>query len=98
MQARDAMKHSVSASKANALRAQRKEAAAEALREATALVRDCTRQVAQARSQDLLEHRALDKSLEELSAALAQLSRHASRGVDNPGPGLSWLQNAVSEL
>jgi hypothetical protein len=98
MQARDAMKHSVSASKANALRAQRKDAAAEALREATASVRDCTRQVAQARSQDLLELRALDKSLEELSAALAQLARHASRGVDNPGPGLSWLQNAVSEL
>ncbi|MFJ9552656.1 hypothetical protein ACIRPH_02500 [Nocardiopsis sp. NPDC101807] len=79
-------------------RAKRKSAAAKTLQEAAKLVSESTQQASQARSQDLMEHRALDESLLELATALKKLSRVASRGVEEPGPGLSWLQDAVADL
>ncbi|MFD6953568.1 hypothetical protein A6A08_22155 [Nocardiopsis sp. TSRI0078] len=97
-EARSAMESGIGEAEADIRRAERKLAAAETLREATKLIRECTQQVAQARSHNLLEHRALDDSLEELGTALKQLSRHASRGVEQPGQGLAWLQEAVAEL
>lgn len=94
----DALDRGVAGAEAAFRRNQRKLAAAERLSEAVGLVRECTEQVAQARSQDLLQQEALDSSIVELSKALKQLSRHASRGAENPGPGLSWLQDAVADL
>jgi hypothetical protein len=95
---REALDRGVATSEADIRRSQRKMAAAETLEDAARLVRETTQQLAQARSQDLLQHGALDGSLLQLAAALKQLSRHASRGVDSPGPGLTWLQDAVADL
>lgn len=97
-QARDAVERGVAGAEADGKRAERKLAAAETLREATGLIRECTKEVAQARSHNLLEHRILDEAIEDLGAALKQLSRHTSRGVEQPGRGLTWLQDAVAEL
>lgn len=83
-------------SKAFDLREKRKAAAAERLREAVRLVEETTEQVAKARGQDLMEHQELDEAMVDLSAALKKLSKHASRGVETPGDGLTWLQLAVS--
>lgn len=45
-----------------------------------------------------MHYEALDASLIELAKALKQLSRVASRGVERPGRGLAWLQDAVTDL
>ena len=95
---KDAVEQGVQKAEWATLRAKRKTAAAKTLRDAAELVSESTQQASQARSQDLMEHRALDDSLLELAAALKKLSRVASRGVEEPGPGLSWLQDAVADL
>lgn len=94
----EALEKGVASAEATARRNKRKVAAAERLTEATGLVQEATQQVAQARSQDLMHHEALDASLIELAKALKQLSRVASRGVERPGRGLTWLQDAVADL
>ncbi|MGQ4267506.1 hypothetical protein [Nocardiopsis changdeensis] len=97
-QVKDAVEQGVQKAEWATLRAKRKTAAAKTLRDAAELIGESTQQASQARSQDLMEHQALDESLLELAAALKKLSRVASRGVDHPGPGLSWLQDAVADL
>lgn len=97
-QVKEAVEQGVHEAEWTARRAERKAAAAQTLRESAKLVDECTQKIAQARSQGLLEQEALDESLLDLAEALKRLSRHASRGVEKPGPGLSWLQDAVSAL
>ncbi|PSK89373.1 hypothetical protein CLV63_1269 [Murinocardiopsis flavida] len=94
----EVLERGVERAEATARRNQRRNAAAERLAEVTGLVREATQQAAQARSQDLMHHEALDAALVELSTALKQLSRVASRGVEHPGRGLVWLQESVADL
>jgi hypothetical protein len=42
-----------------------------------------------------MDHDALDESLEALREVIVRLATAASRGVTEPGKGLSWLQQAA---
>ncbi|MFI6796078.1 hypothetical protein [Streptosporangium canum] len=75
----------------------RKLAAPERLSDANDLLRSCIDDIAQARSQGLFDHEALDDAILGLRDTLRRLAQQASRGVAEPGEGLIWLQNVTTD-
>ncbi|MEU8205555.1 hypothetical protein [Streptosporangium sp. NPDC049046] len=75
----------------------RKLAAPEKVSDATDILKSCIDDIAQARSQALLDYEALDEAIVGLRDTLQKLAKYASRGVSDPGEGLIWLQNATSD-
>ncbi|WP_194927342.1 hypothetical protein [Catenulispora pinisilvae] len=74
---------------------QRKLAAADRLAEATDIIETCIDDIGKARSLNVMDHDVLDESLEALREVIVRLATAASRGVAEPGKGLSWLQQAA---
>ncbi|SFK00300.1 hypothetical protein SAMN05216275_11581 [Streptosporangium canum] len=74
----------------------RKLAAQDTLSDATDQLKLCIDEIARARSQGALDNDALDEELINLRDTLRRLAQQASRGVAEPGKGLSWLQRATT--
>ncbi|MEV7007265.1 hypothetical protein [Streptosporangium sp. NPDC051022] len=72
-------------------------AAPERVSDANDLLRSCIDDIAQARSQGLLDNEALDEAILGLRDTLRKLAQQASRGVTQAGEGLLWLQNATTD-
>ncbi|MEV7969426.1 ParB/RepB/Spo0J family partition protein [Sphaerisporangium sp. NPDC088356] len=75
----------------------RKLAAPERLSDVNDLLLLCIDDIAQARSQGLFDYEPLDDALVSLRDTLRKLAQQASRGVNDPGEGLIWLQNATTD-
>jgi len=74
---------------------QRKVAASDRLSDAADLVDLCTSDLAQAIATKAVDEDALDEALVRLRLSLAKMARQASRAIETPGSGLTWLTNAV---
>ncbi|MFF0134190.1 transcriptional regulator [Streptomyces mirabilis] len=70
-------------------------APADQLGEATDAIRRSLDSLIAARSTGGFDVEALDENLLRLRAQLEKLAQHASRGIQEPGDGLTWLVEAV---
>lgn len=74
----------------------RKQMAPARIAEACASIDQCVADLVQARSSQSLDEEAFDEAVLKLKGSLRKLAQQASRGLPNPGDGVSWLLEAVS--
>ncbi|MFC9495122.1 transcriptional regulator [Streptomyces sp. NPDC056982] len=96
-QARTAIEDALEPAGKDARVRKRKQAASDRLNDACQDIEQCILDIGLARASNSLDEETLDDSVLKLKATLEKLAREAKRSVAEPGDGVAWLLDAVTE-
>ncbi|HCT76133.1 MAG TPA: hypothetical protein DGG94_09560 [Micromonosporaceae bacterium] len=94
--AKDAFRDVIDSAERDARVRKRKQIAPARLADACADIDQCVVELVQARTTRTLDEEAFDEAVLKLRDSLRKLAQQSTRGIPNPGEGVSWLRAAMA--